>query len=149
MKKIEVFIIIDVSATLASGHIQSNVCIVDTNRWIGSWSDDASTLHTVCLDRQSIGWRAQPVSLPEYKIIMVRNIIVTVHYVLRRAGFSNELCLSDNIWLMQVSFIGTNFMSKYGGNLSKVQLLATNCSFFVDYVISKLYLIRLMRCTFC
>lgn len=69
MKKIEVFIIIDVSATLASGHIQSNVCIVDTNRWIGSWSDDASTLHTVCLDRQSIGWRAQPVSLDDDVII--------------------------------------------------------------------------------
>ena len=62
MKKIEVLIVVDASAALASNDLQSNVYLVDTNKYMGSGNEGQAELKTACKDGQLISWRAVPIS---------------------------------------------------------------------------------------
>lgn len=62
MKKIEVLIVVDGAAALASGDLQSNVYLVDTNKYMGSGNEGQAELRTAIQDEQLIAWRVTPIS---------------------------------------------------------------------------------------
>ncbi|MDD7805162.1 MAG: hypothetical protein PUP46_06310 [Endozoicomonas sp. (ex Botrylloides leachii)] len=62
MKTIQVLIVVDGSAALASNDLQSNVYLVDTNKYMGSGNEGQAELKTACLDGQLICWRVVPIS---------------------------------------------------------------------------------------
>lgn len=62
MNKIEVLIVVDAAATLASRNLVSNVYMVDTNKFLGSWNEGQCNLHTVCANEQNIAWSATGIS---------------------------------------------------------------------------------------
>lgn len=62
MNRIDVLIVIDAVAALASGSLQGNVYLVDTNKYLGSWQEGQSELNTVCQDGQLLTWSAVPVN---------------------------------------------------------------------------------------
>ena len=62
MKKIEILIVIDSAGALASGNLENNVYMVDTNQWLGSWNEGQCNLHTLCADQQLLCWRVEAIS---------------------------------------------------------------------------------------
>lgn len=56
MNRINILIVVDVEGALASGTLQDNVYLVDSNQYLGSWQEGQSTLHTVCQDGQLLTW---------------------------------------------------------------------------------------------
>ncbi|WP_257264414.1 hypothetical protein [Endozoicomonas sp. ONNA2] len=62
MKTIQVLIVVDASAALASNDLQSNVYLVDTNKYMGSGNEGQAELKTACHDGQLICWRVVPIS---------------------------------------------------------------------------------------
>lgn len=62
MRSINIAIIVNSENALSSGSLQSNVYLVDTNKYLGSWGQGESKLHTVCQDGQSISWWATAVN---------------------------------------------------------------------------------------
>ncbi|WP_419834812.1 alpha-pore-forming tripartite toxin MakABE regulator [Endozoicomonas atrinae] len=62
MKRIEVLIAVDASAALASNDLQSNVYLIDTNKYMGSGNEGQAELKTACQDGQLICWRVVPIS---------------------------------------------------------------------------------------
>lgn len=62
MKTIQVLIVVDASAALASNDLQSNVYLVDTNKYMGSGNEGQAELKTACQDGQLICWRVVPIS---------------------------------------------------------------------------------------
>lgn len=61
MNVINVVVCVDVEGALSSGSLQENVYLVDTNKYIGSWQQGTSALHTVCQDGQVVSWWVAPV----------------------------------------------------------------------------------------
>ena len=61
-KRIQVLIVVDAAAALASGDLQNNVYLVDTNKYHGSTDEGKAELITACQDRQVIGWRVESIS---------------------------------------------------------------------------------------
>lgn len=57
MKNVDVLVVVDTVGALASGDLQSNVYLVDTNKYIGSWNEGNCELETVCRDTQMLKWR--------------------------------------------------------------------------------------------
>ena len=55
-KEINVLIVVDVEAALASGNLGANVYLIDTNGYFGSGSEGQEELVTACLDGQIIIW---------------------------------------------------------------------------------------------
>lgn len=62
MRNIDVAVIIDVEGALSSGSLQGNVYLVDTNKYLGSWQQGQSDLHTICQDGQIVTWWASPIN---------------------------------------------------------------------------------------
>lgn len=62
MKKIAVLIVVDAAAALSSRDLQSNVYLVDTNKYVGSGNEGQAELKTACNDGQLIYWRVVAVS---------------------------------------------------------------------------------------
>lgn len=62
MNKIEILVVVDGSGTAASGKLQANLYMVDTNRTLGSWEEGTCSLHTVCEDQQLLCWRVVAIS---------------------------------------------------------------------------------------
>ena len=62
MKTIEVLIVVDVEGALASGDLQGNVYMIDTNKHVGSSNEGQAELFTACKDGQKIIWNVTPVS---------------------------------------------------------------------------------------
>lgn len=62
MKTIQVLIVVDGSAALASNDLQSNVYLVDTNKYMGSGNEGQAELKTACQDGQLICWRVVSIS---------------------------------------------------------------------------------------
>ena len=62
LKKIEVLIIVDAAAALASRDLQSNIYLVDTNKYVGSGNEGQAELTTACSDGQLISWRVVAIS---------------------------------------------------------------------------------------
>lgn len=61
MNRIDILIAVDVDGALASGSLEANVYLVDTNKYLGSWNQGQSTLQTVCQDGQELTWGVAPV----------------------------------------------------------------------------------------
>jgi hypothetical protein len=62
MNTVSILIIVDTVGAMASGSLQSNVYVVDSNKYLGSWGEGANTLHTVCSDGQTLSWAVCPVN---------------------------------------------------------------------------------------
>lgn len=62
MKNIDVVIIVDTEGATASGDLQSNVYLVDTNKYFGSGAEGQAELRTACQDGQFVKWRVEAVS---------------------------------------------------------------------------------------
>lgn len=62
MQRIQVLIVVDASASLASNKIIDNVYMVDSNKFLGSWNEGQCNLYTVCQDQQNISWRSTGIS---------------------------------------------------------------------------------------
>lgn len=62
MKNVDVLIVVDTLGAMASSDLQSNVYLVDTNKYFGSGSEGQAELKTACQDGQIIRWRVSPVS---------------------------------------------------------------------------------------
>lgn len=62
MKKIEVLIIADAAAALASNDLQNNVYLIDTNKYMGSGNEGQAELKTACHDEELISWRVVAIS---------------------------------------------------------------------------------------
>ncbi len=62
MKKIEILIVVDSAGALSSNNLASNVYMVDSNQWLGSWQEGTCQLHTVVEDGQLITWSSCTIS---------------------------------------------------------------------------------------
>jgi len=62
MNKIYVLIAVDAEGALSSRSLADNVYMVDTNKYIGSWQQGQSDLHTVVQDGQVVVWYAVAVN---------------------------------------------------------------------------------------
>ncbi|XYI04250.1 hypothetical protein ACMHYB_60595 [Sorangium sp. So ce1128] len=62
MNTIDVLIVVDVEGALASGDLQGNVYMIDTNKHVGSSNQGQGELYTACKDGQLIAWNVAPVS---------------------------------------------------------------------------------------
>ena len=62
MKKIEILIVVDSAGALSSNNLISNVYMVDSNQWLGSWNEGSCQLHTVAEDGQFIVWNCVAIS---------------------------------------------------------------------------------------
>lgn len=62
MKKIEILIVVDCAGALATTSLISNVYLIDSNQWLGSWDEGTCQLHTVSEDGQFICWRSCAIS---------------------------------------------------------------------------------------
>jgi len=56
MRTIDILIVIDCVGAIASGDLQGNAYIVDTNGYEGSWNEGSSQLVSVCQDGQELSW---------------------------------------------------------------------------------------------
>ena len=48
MKKVEILMVVDAAAALASRDLQSNIYLVDTNKYVGSGNEGQAELKTAC-----------------------------------------------------------------------------------------------------
>lgn len=71
MNDIGVLIVVDALGALASGDLQSNVYLVDTNKYVGSGAEGQAELRTACEDGQIINWRITPVA-PDTEVNLVK-----------------------------------------------------------------------------
>ena len=62
MKTIDILIVVDALGALASKSLETNVYLIDTNKYLGSWDEGECELETVCADGQIISWRIEGVS---------------------------------------------------------------------------------------
>lgn len=62
MKKIQILIVVDAAGAMRSGSLSSNTYMVDTNKWLGSWNEGKSDLHTLSQDGQILIWNIASVS---------------------------------------------------------------------------------------
>jgi len=60
--QINVLIVVDVEGALASGNLDSNVYLVDTNKFFGSYGEGQEELVTSCTDGQIIIWSVTPIN---------------------------------------------------------------------------------------
>jgi hypothetical protein len=56
LNEINVLIVVDVEGALASGSLGSNVYLIDTNKFFGSYGEGQQELVTSCKDGQIIVW---------------------------------------------------------------------------------------------
>ena len=62
LSQVDVLIVVDVEGALASGDLQSNVYLIDTNKHAGSGSEGQAELYTSCKDGQVLNWSVVGVS---------------------------------------------------------------------------------------
>ncbi|MFJ2363538.1 hypothetical protein ACIPIN_07470 [Pseudomonas sp. NPDC087697] len=62
MNSVDVLIVVDVEGALASGNLQDNVYLIDSNKHVGSGNEGQAELYTVCKAGQYINWTVAPVS---------------------------------------------------------------------------------------
>ena len=62
MSNVSVLIVADTLNAVASGDLQSNVYLVDSNKYMGSGAEGQAELVTACNDGQIVNWRITPVS---------------------------------------------------------------------------------------
>jgi len=57
MAATDVLVVVDSLGALTSGSLQDNVYLIDTNKYLGSWSEGQCELATTVKDTQQIVWR--------------------------------------------------------------------------------------------
>jgi hypothetical protein len=62
MATVDVLIAVDVEGALASGDLQNNVYLVDTNKFLGSYTEGGSELVTVLGQGDTVVWSASPIN---------------------------------------------------------------------------------------
>lgn len=62
VNEINVLIVVDVEGALASGDLSSNVYLIDTNKFFGSYGEGQEELVTTCSDGQIIIWSVASVN---------------------------------------------------------------------------------------
>ena len=62
MNTLDILIIIDTLAVLATSNLMNNVYLVDTNKYLGSWQEGTDDLRTLCQDGQLLTWRVTSIS---------------------------------------------------------------------------------------
>ncbi|WP_448563972.1 alpha-pore-forming tripartite toxin MakABE regulator [Thalassotalea ganghwensis] len=115
MKKVEVLMVVDASAALASRDLQSNIYLVDTNKYMGSGNEGQAELKTACKDGQLICWRVVPisqdneVSIVEFNGQMINDKVC----VPQRQGMSG-----DYYWEARVEAQGQASTQQYNATLA-------------------------------
>lgn len=61
-KQINVLIVVDVEGALAANDLSSNVYLIDTNKFFGSYSEGQEELVTTCTDGQIVIWSVASVN---------------------------------------------------------------------------------------
>lgn len=114
MKKIEVLLVVDAAAALASSDLQSNIYLIDTNKYVGSKSEGQAELITTCEDGQLIAWRVvaisadNEVSIQEFTGQMVSDKIC----VPQKQGFDGDI-----YWEARVESQGATGQQQYNATL--------------------------------
>jgi hypothetical protein len=62
LSQVDILVVADVEGALASGDLQSNVYLIDTNKHAGSGSEGQAELYTSCKDGQILNWSVVGVS---------------------------------------------------------------------------------------
>lgn len=62
MGAVDILIVVDSDGALTSESLQDNVYLVDTTKYLGSWSEGQCELETSCYDLQTINWRVVPIN---------------------------------------------------------------------------------------
>ncbi|WP_122412940.1 alpha-pore-forming tripartite toxin MakABE regulator [Pseudomonas viridiflava] len=60
--QVNVLVVVDVEGALASGDLGSNVYLVDTNKFFGSYGEGQEELVTSCKDGQIVTWSVTPIN---------------------------------------------------------------------------------------
>lgn len=60
-KSIDVLVVVDALAAVASGNLENNVYLMDTNKHYASFGKDTTELYTSCIDGQNIIWRIEAI----------------------------------------------------------------------------------------
>ncbi len=115
MKKVEILIIVDASAALASRDLQSNIYLVDTNKYMGSGNEGQAELQTACQDGQLLSWRVVSIS-PDNEVSIVSfagQMITDRVCVPQKMGISE-----DCYWEGQVEAQGQAGTQQYNATLA-------------------------------
>jgi len=99
MKNVDVLVVVDTVGALASGDLQSNVYLVDTNKYIGSWNEGNCELETVCHDTQVLKWRVASVT-PNIHVTITYfsgNMIDTKVCVPKKVGIEKDICWEGTV----------------------------------------------------
>jgi len=91
MKNVDVLVVVDTVGALASGDLQNNVYLVDTNKYIGSWNEGNCELETVCHDTQVLKWRV--VSIDPDSDVEITGFTGTM--------INQEICVPRNVGVDQ------------------------------------------------
>lgn len=57
MNNLDVLIIVDALGASTSGNLQSNVYLVDSDKYLGSWNEGQCEIHSKCCDGQIVKWK--------------------------------------------------------------------------------------------
>ncbi len=60
MKQVDVLVVVDAQSAVVHG-LQDNVYLIDTNKYMGSWSEGQCELTTACQDTSIVKWRVASV----------------------------------------------------------------------------------------
>lgn len=62
MRIIDILVVADSLGAAASGNLQDNTYLIDSNGYEGSWNEGSSRLVTVCQDGQELSWGATSIN---------------------------------------------------------------------------------------
>lgn len=66
---INILIVVDTQGALASNSLKNNIYMVDSEKYLGSWSEGTDQLHTICSDGQQLNWRVIAISSDDNVVI--------------------------------------------------------------------------------
>jgi hypothetical protein len=115
MSQIDVLIIVDALGAVASGSLQNNVYLVDTNKYLGSWAEGQCELHTVCQDGQIINWRVVSVNpAPNVEIVGFTGQMIDQKICIPKKEGDPEM---DEFWQGRVETRGQSGEYQYSATL--------------------------------
>ncbi len=115
MKKVEILMVVDAAAALASRDLQSNIYLIDTNKYMGSGNEGQAELKTACKDGQLLCWRVVAIS-PDNEVDIVEfngQMINDRVCIPTRQGLSG-----DEFWEGRVEAQGQASTQQYNATLS-------------------------------
>ncbi len=58
---VQVLIVVDGAGAIGAGTLRGNVYMVDNEKYLGSWGQGESELHTLAIPGQVVCWRIEPI----------------------------------------------------------------------------------------